>query len=210
MTGFIDETTGLLRRTPDALRTLTPALLLGICAAGVIASSTTGLTCGRTPDDLEVAITSGWPQASPADHVVIATITDILPERGDAFTWGERLTVQIDAVLRGDLPLMTLEIFNPPLGAAGWPDFRVGGQFLIVAHPDTSNGGRLSTWLCPPNEEISSIERFNHLVAMAASPRISNTAMPPPPAPIVLFQATGLVLIGLAVSLVVRGRMGRR
>ena len=188
------------------MRRLACALLLGATLA-IAHDPTLGISCARLPDDLQVAITSGWPPAAPADHVVIATITDLRAERGDASTWGEHLTVRIDAVLRGNLPLATIEIFNPPLGTSGWPDFRIGGQFLIVAHPDASNGGRISTWLCPPNEEITSVERFNQLVALSLDPRISDTAMSPPEPPFGWQQPAGLVLISLAVVFIARRSM---
>jgi hypothetical protein len=142
-------------------------------------SSAAGLTCATPANGAELAIRTGWPEAKPLEHVVIATIREIQPENGDAGTWGEVLTVDVDAVLRGDLPLSTLEIFNAPLGASGWVGFRPGAQYLIAAGPASEGtGGRPATSLCAPNEEITSPDRFAELVSFATEPRLSNTALP--------------------------------
>jgi len=170
-----------------------------------------GLSCGTLPGDEEIAITSGWPQAAPMEHVFIATVLGIRAERGDANTWGEWLTVRMDAVLRGNLPLATIEVFNPSLGSGGWIGFSVGSQFLIAAYPNVTVDGSdrpISTWQCAPNEKIASVERFNELVAFSADPRISNTAMPPPDPPISLPQVAGLALVVTGLVLAARRRMG--
>jgi hypothetical protein len=161
------------------------------------------------PGDEEIAITSGFPQAAPMEHVFIATVLDIRSERGDADTWGEWLTVRMDAVLRGDLPLTTSEVFNPPLGSGGWIGFTVGSQFLIAAHPSfDEDDGWISTWQCAPNEEITSVERFAALVALSANPLIADTGMPPPDPPISPLQIAGLALVAAAVVVATRRRMG--
>ncbi len=152
-------------------------------AAALAPGRTAALSCGTLPGDEEIAITSGWPQAAPMEHVFIATVLSIRADRGDANTWGEWLTVRIDAVLRGDLPVATTEVFNPSLGSGGWIGFSVGSQFLIAAYSKVTFEGSdrpISTWQCAPNEKITSVQRFNELVALSADPRISNTAMPPP------------------------------
>ena len=193
-------------------RPISMAILAFLATAVVLAPGrTAALSCGTLPGDEEIAITSGWPQDAPMEHVFIATVLGIRADRGDANTWGEWLTVRIDAVLRGDLPLATTEVFNPSLGSGGWIGFSVGSQFLTAASPQaTADGGDrpISTWQCAPNEEITSVERFNELVALSADPRISNTAMPPPDPPIKLPQVAGLALVAAAVVLAVRRRMG--
>jgi hypothetical protein len=187
--------------------------MLGILATAVVLAPgrTAALTCATMPGDEAIAITSGWPQAAPMEHVFIATVLGIRPERGDANTWGEWLTLRMDAVLRGDLPLATIDVFNPPLGSGGWIGFSVGSQFLIAASPQVTADGSdrlISTWQCAPNEKITSVERFDELVALSADPRISNTAMPPPDPPITLPQVAGLALVATAVVLAARRRMG--
>ena len=187
--------------------------VLGILATALALAPgrTAALSCGTMPGDEEIAIISGWPQDAPMEHVFIATVLGIRAERGDAQTWGEWLTVRMDAVLRGDLPLATTEVFNPSLGSGGWIGFSVGSQFLIAASPQATAGGSdrpISTWQCAPNEKITSVERFNELVALSAAPRISNTAMPPPGPPIGLLQAAGLALVATSVVLTARRRMG--
>ena len=187
--------------------------MLGILATALALAPgrTAALSCATMPGDEEIAITSGWPQDAPMEHVFIATVLGIRAERGDANTWGEWLTVRVDAVLRGDLPLATTEVFNPSLGSGGWIGFSVGSQFLIAASPQATVDGSdrpISTWQCAPNEEITSVERFNELVALSVDPRISNTAMPPPNPPTNLPQVAGLALVATAVVLAARRRMG--
>jgi hypothetical protein len=158
------------------------------------ASPAAGLTCAKPPNGAELAIRSGWPEAAPFEHVVIATIRAIQPENGDAGTWGEVLTVDVDAVLRGDLPLSSIEIFNPPLGLSGWLGFRPGAQYLIAVNPPSEGtGGRPATSLCAPNELITSPDRFAELLSFAAEPRLSNTAVP---------RGTPLIGWGIAMLLV--------
>jgi|SRR5687768_3285201 len=186
---------------------------LGILAAALALAPgrAAALSCGTLPGDEEIAITSGWPQDAPMEHVFIATVLGIRAERGDANTWGEWLTVRMDAVLRGDLPTATTDVFNPSLGSGGWIGFSVGSQFLIAASRQVTADGSdrpISTWQCAPNEKITSVERFNELVALSADPRISNTAMPPPAPPINLPQVAGLALVATAVVLAARRRMG--
>jgi hypothetical protein len=181
--------------------------LVGLTAWAAMPEPTAALTCATAPNGAELAIRSGWPEAAPLDHVLIATILEIQPVNGDAGTWGEVLTVNIDAMLRGDLPPSTVEIFNPPLGSPGWPWFTPGGQFLIAAHANggEASGGRISTNLCAPNEEITSADRFQELVALSAEPRLADTAMRPvSPLP---FAGVGLVLLGLTLATVRRRSM---
>lgn len=183
--------------------------LVGLSAWTVQADSALGLSCATPPNGAELAITSGWPEAAPLDYVVIATIRDIQPVNGDSGTWGEVLVVRVDAVLRGDLSLSTTEIFNPPLGSPGWPWFTAGGQFLIGAHASSEGtGGRISTNLCAPNEEIASPDRFHELVALSAEPRLSNTAMPRPGS--FPTWGLGLVVLGCAITIAARRSMGGR
>ena len=187
--------------------------MLGILATALALAPgrTAALSCGTLPGDEEIAITSGWPQDAPMEHVFIATVLGIRADRGDASTWGEWLTVRMDAVLRGDLPLATTEVFNPSLGSGGWIGFSVGSQFLIAAYSKSTVDGSerpISTWQCAPNEKITSLERFNELVALSADPLISNTAMPPPDPPTNLPQVAGLALVATAVVLAARRRMG--
>lgn len=188
-------------------------VILGFLTTGLALAPgrTAALSCGTLPGDEEIAITSGWPQDAPMEHVFIATVVGIRADRGDAQTWGEWLTVRMDAVLRGDLPLATTEVFNPSLGSGGWIGFSVGRQFLIAAYTNVTIEGSdrpISTWQCAPNEEIRTVERFNELVALSADPRISNTAMPPPGPPADLLQVAGLALVATSVVLAARRRMG--
>lgn len=164
-----------------------------------------GLSCARLPGDLEEAIRSGWPAGAPSDYALIGTITGLTEERGDANTWGETLTVRVDAVLRGELPLSEIQIYNPPTGAAGWVGFAAGRQYFIVA--SDAEDGRISTWACPPNEEVTSTDRFAELVAISLAPRVSNTAMTAPEAPTAPLALTGVVLISLAMLAAVRRSM---
>lgn len=156
----------------------------GVAALGMSLASalpTAGLSCAPSEGFEDEMIRDGWPEAAPYQYVVIATIDDIQPERGDSATWGEVLRVQINAVLRGDLALTTTEIFNPPLGSAGWLGFEVGHQYLIGAHPpQEGSGGRISTFLCAANEEVTSQARFDELVSYSGAPVLSDTALEPP------------------------------
>jgi LPXTG-motif cell wall-anchored protein len=164
------------------------------------------LTCASHPDDAaELVIGSGYPERGPYEHVVIATVLNIEPVNGDAGSFGQVLTVELDAVLRGDLPLSTPEIFNPSLGLAGWPWFNIGRQYLIPAHPNfDGDDGRVSTFLCAPIEEISSPDRFRELVSFSPNPVLPNTSVTPPsPLP-----AAGLVLLLIAAAVAARRRIG--
>jgi hypothetical protein len=117
------------------------------------------------------------------------------------------LGIHVDAVLRGDLPMSTSAIFNPPLGASGWIGFRPGAQFLIAANPNyDGTDGQLSTFLCAPNEEITSPDRFAELVSLSAEPRLSDTALPTS-SPLPWW---GLALLLLGVTLGVAARSNRR
>lgn len=193
---------GASMRRPICHMALGAALVITVSAG--VTGHVAGLTCATPVDGAELAITSGWPDAAPFEFVVIGTIRDIQAERGDAATWGEVLSLDVDAVLRGDLPLSALEIFNPPLGSAGWLGFRPGAQYLIAANPSSEGtGGRVSTFLCAPNEEISSPERFAELVSFAAEPRLPDTAMPSTSSA----AGWGYALVLLDITL---GAIGRR
>jgi hypothetical protein len=151
-----------------------------------------GLSCGPRHGFEDEMIRDGWPEAAPYDYVVIATIDDIQPERGDSGTWGEVLRVRIDAVLRGDVPLATTEIFNPPLGSSGWLGFEVGHRYLIGARPPAEGtGGRIYTFLCAARA------RFDELVSYSAHPVLSDTALEPPGR----VAELGWLLVGAALSL---------
>lgn len=181
----------------------TAAAVFGVSISAAVTSHAAGLTCATPPDGAELAIRSGWPEVAPFEFVVIATIRDITPANGDASTWGEVLGIHVEAVLRGDLPMSTSAIFNPPLGASGWLGFRPGAQFLIAAHPNfDGTDGQLSTFLCAPNEEITSPERFNELVSFSAEPRLSDTAVPPNSA--LPRWGVTLLLLGTALGIAVR------
>ena len=162
-----------MRTFQRLLVALLPAALVALTATMQVA----GLSCGPTEGFADEMVRDGWPQAAPYEHVVIATVLEVRPERDDSATWGEVLHVRLDAVLRGNLPLTTTEIFNPPLGGSGWIGFRAGGQYLIGAHdPDEASGGRVPTFLCAANEEITSEARFTEFVSYAAAPRLPDTA----------------------------------
>ena len=182
------------------------AASLAVAISVGVTGHAAGLSCASAPDAAELAITSGWPEASPVEFVVIGTIRDIRPQNGDSATWGEVLTIDVDAVLRGDLPSSALEIFNPPLGSAGWLGFRPGAQYLIAANPSSEGtGGRVSTFLCAPNEEITSTDRFAELVSFAAKPRLPNTAIQPTSTTVGLGYA--LILMGITLGMIGRRRM---
>ena len=193
-------------------RSLSAIALLTSISATAWPDSTSpaaGLTCATPANGAELAIRTGWPEAEPFEFVVIATIREIQPENRDAGTWGEVLTIDVEAVLRGDLPLTTLEIFNPPLGASGWVGFRTGAQYLIAAGPPSEGtGGRPVTSLCAPNEEITSPDRFAELVSFATEPRLSNTAMPSRSA--LIGWGIALLLAALALGVVTRRSMKTR
>ena len=152
---------------------------VGCASLLLVTGPAAGLTCGPTKGYQDEAIQSGWPPDAPHEHVVIATIGDIRPIQGDSASWGEILHVRLDAVLRGDLPLDTSQIFNPPLGSSGWIPFRAGRQYLIAAHPPSEGTyGAVQTFLCSPNEEVTSVDQFNMLVSYADDPVLADTAMP--------------------------------
>jgi hypothetical protein len=187
-----------------ARKVLRPAFLAAVASLLGHVSNGDALTCAPHPDNVaELVIRSGYPEDAPHEDVVIATIEDIRPEGGDAFTFGETLIVRIDAVLRGGLPLTTREIYNPPLGVSGWPGFTQGGQFLIAAGPAVWEGigDVVSTSLCAPNEQITSRDRFDQLVFMSTNPILPATSLP---APTSSFAAVGvglgLVLVGIALA----------
>lgn len=185
----------------------TAVAVFGVSISAFLTSPAAGLTCATPPDGAELAIRSGWPEAAPFEFVVIATIRDITPANGDASTWGEVLEIHVEAVLRGDLPMSTSAIFNPPLGASGWPGFRAGAQFLIAANPNfDGTDGQLSTSLCAPNEEITSAERFDELVSFSAEPRLSDTALPTNSA----LPWWGVALLLLSLTIGVHVRRNRR
>lgn len=151
--------------------------IVAIAALGSVQRAA-ALTCGIERDAAEQAIVAGWPEADPYEYVFIATVLHVVPEQGGAGSSGEVLTIRIDAVLRGDLPLTTDRVFNPPLGSSGWLGFERGHEYLIAARPNwNDDDGRVSTFLCTPNEEITSRERFAELVALAADPRLPDTAL---------------------------------
>lgn len=191
-----------IRRRPMAL-VVGGALMVTVTGATFGPQPAVALTCGGHPDDAAVVlITSGYPPAAPFEHAVIATVQEIRPVQGDAFTWGAILVVRIDASLRGGLPLDTREIYNPPLGLSGWTEFVEGGQFLVAASPAEADGVGpvIATFLCAPNERISSPARFWELVGHAANPMLPATNLPPPTSTTTTFAA-GLALLGLAVAL---------
>ena len=96
------------------------------CAWMVLgASPAFALTCEPSEGHAEEAIRSGWPPDAPHEYVFIATIGRISPVKGDSDTWGDIVEIRVDAVLRGDLPFATTELYNPPLDYSGWGRFRV-------------------------------------------------------------------------------------
>lgn len=190
---------------------------LAFAAAGLVVGLLTvhdealALTCGTHPPDAAAqVITVGYPRDAPYRDVFIATIERILPDRGDAMTFGATLIIRVDAVLRGDLALSTREVYNPSLGLAGWVGFREGGQFLIAAGPAVVDGlGEvLSTFACAPNEEIRSPERFWELVRLSPRALLPATSVPRQwaEAP---WATVGLGLLALSLGLALRRTMGR-
>lgn len=143
------------------------------------ASPAAALTCEPSEGHAREAIRSGWPPDAPHEFVFIATIGQISPIKGDSHTWGDIVEIRVDAVLRGDLPLATTELYNPPLGSSGWGPFRSGGQYLIAANPSRQDTpGHVYTFMCSPNEEITTDDRFQELIAYSDTPVLADTALP--------------------------------
>jgi hypothetical protein len=167
-----------MRQTARSAAVIAVGVLGSLVAAPAPAEA---LTCAITEGAAEALIRDGWPPAAPYEYALIVTVIEITPERGDSGSYGEVLRVRTDAVLRGDAPLSTVEIFNPPLGIAGWPDFAPGHQYFIGANPPSeSTGGRIQTFLCAPNEEITTRARFAELLSYSAHPMLPSTAVSPP------------------------------
>lgn len=166
---------------------------------GPAAALTCGITASMPTNSAELAIAGGWPD-DPYDLVVIGTLLGVDAEQGDAATSGETLTVQLDAVLVGSTPGRTVEIFNPPLGSAGWIGFEVDGQYLIAAYKDPEHG--LSTFLCTPNQRIETRERFDQLVSFAEDPLIPDTAAALAAPEIAASPATSLGILLTLVTLI--------
>jgi len=141
---------------------------------GRAAALTCGITASMPTNSAELAIAGGWPD-DPYYVVLIGIVLGIDPEQGDAGTFGETLTVQVEGVLVGTTRGRTVEIFNPPLGGSGWIGFEVDGQYLIAAYEDEEHG--LLTFLCTPNQPVESRERFDQLVSLAEAPLVPDTSM---------------------------------
>jgi len=77
-------------------------------------------------------------------------------------------------VLIGPITNGAVEIFNPPLGSAGWIGFEIGTRYLISAYADEEHG--LSTNLCTPNQRVDTRERFDQLISVAENPFVPDTA----------------------------------
>ncbi len=147
---------------------------LVLLLSGRAAALSCGITASMPTNSAELAIAGGWPD-DPYDVVLIGIVLGIDPEQGDAATFGETLTVQVEAVLVGTTRGRTVEIFNAPLGAAGWIGFEDDGRYLIAAYEDEQHG--LSTFLCTPNQPVASRERFDQLVSLAEAPLVPDTSM---------------------------------
>lgn len=157
------------------------AVLASVAGAWILlgASSAVALTCEPSEGHAREAIRSGWPPDAPHEFVFIATIGQTRPIKGDSHTWGDIVEIHVDAVLRGDLPLATTELYNPPLDASGWGPFRGGGQYLIAANPSAEDTpGDVHTFMCSPNEEITTTDRFQELIAHSDAPVLADTALP--------------------------------
>ncbi len=169
----------MLRPKRDALTKLLGALLVAasfsvqLLQAGPVTALTCGITATMPANSAELAIAGGWPD-DPYDAVVIGAITGIRSVQGDAGTFGETLTVDLEAVLIGPKTRGAVEIFNPPLGSAGWIGFEVGTRYLIAAYADEEHG--LSTFLCTPNQRVDTRERFEQLISVAEHPFVPDTA----------------------------------
>ena len=182
------------------------------CAWFVLgASPAAALTCEPSEGHAREAIRSGWPPDAPHEFVFIATIGQISPVKGDSHTWGDIVEIRVDAVLRGELPLATTELYNPPLDASGWGPFRSGGQYLIAANPSAEDTpGHVYTFMCAPNEEITTARRFHELIAYSDSPTLADTALPvrgfDPSGP-GWFLAADAVVVGIVT--LARSRVGQ-
>ncbi len=184
---------------------LTPTAVLGAALLLVAPAPSTGLVCEPADGHIAEAIQSGWPPDAPHEFVFIATVREV---PGDSRTWGHIVEIHVDAVLRGDLPLTTTQLYNPPLDASGWGPFRSGAQYLISANSsDHDMPGQVFTTRCSPNEEIRTADRFHELIEYAETPLLADTAMP-----VNRFDPAtlGWLLLGAAAVLGVAERVRRR
>lgn len=186
-----------------ALRVL--KLLVVTAVLGVLAvrpSPASGLSCGVTasmpPNSAELAIAGGWPEGAPYAAVLIGTVLAIDPEQGDAAIFGDTLTIRVDALLVGELPLPTVTVFNPPTGGPGWLGFEAGRTYLIAAFVDKDHG--LSTGLCTPNQRVDSRKRFDYLVSIATNPVVPDTSTTSQRGVGPRLPALGLALLLLAAT----------
>ena len=183
-------------------RRIASACLLGAALVALGTESAASVVCEPAEGHTQEAIQTGWPPDAPYEYVLVATIQHVRPLRGDPDTWGQMLEIRVEAVLRGDLPLSTSKLYNPPLGVYGWQPFRVGRQYLIAAGP-SANGtpGEIFTSRCAPNEEITTRERFDELVGYSERPILADTALPTENSGTTL---TGWLLVGVAAGIAFR------
>lgn len=175
-------------------------LVLGSSPAGAV-------VCDPPPGQAAEAIQTGWPPDAPHEFVFVATIREITPVQGDSHAWGEIVELRVDAVLRGDLPLAIIDLYNPPLGASGWGPFRTGGQYLIAANPSPRGmPGYVMTTLCSPNEEVTTEARLQELLAYSAAPVLADTAVSGPELETAIL---GWTFLGGSVALAIT-TVGRR
>jgi hypothetical protein len=185
------------------LRATLAAVTLGAVSAVLIPTAAIGLTCANTPNGAELAIAGGWPQDAPYDYVLIGVVSVRDPIRGDAATWGEHLTVDVQAVLLGDGISSVAKILNPPTGSAGWTPFREGRRFLIAGYV-TDDG--LTTFLCTPNERITSQARAEELIALARQPTAPDTASRAEADVSPVVTGIGFVVLAAAIAVARRPR----
>ena len=102
---------------------------------------------------------------------------------------GPALPCYGDEATLADIRRMFAYVFDPatPRGG-GLPSlelvriegpFRIGAQYLIAANPSGEDTpGQVYTFMCSPNEEIATADRYHELIAYSDSPVLADTALP--------------------------------